>query len=83
MTKNTKTTLFTNPPLITVLKDEGDSTNIIKKQPASNVEYISLFEEVGTHQVPLVGEEGICRLLLGLRQLHQVLYLKVSKFKIF
>jgi hypothetical protein len=44
---------------------------------------VPLFEEVGAHQVPLVGEEGICRLLLGLRQLHQVFYLKVSKYNIF
>ncbi len=31
----------------------------------------------------MVGEEGICRLLLGLRQLHQVFYLKVRKYNIF
>jgi hypothetical protein len=33
MPKKTKTTLFTYPPLITVLKDEGDYTNVIEKHP--------------------------------------------------
>ncbi len=72
----TKTTSFT------ALKDEGGYKNVFEKHPLTLKIYPYL-REVGTHQVPLVGEEGICRLLLGLRQLHQVFYLKVNIFSIF
>jgi hypothetical protein len=67
--------------LFTALKVKGDYKNVFEKHPLPLNIYPYL-REVGTHQVPLVGEEGIFWLLLGLRQLHQVFYLKISKVNI-